>query len=423
MYGFIIVFILVAVSGFIAYFGDYLGRKIGKKKVTLFGLRPKHTSILITIVTGALITSLTIGVIMLSSTTARTFFFNLQKLNREMRETKSALARKSSEFDGLQKKLDKKNLEYTELQKKLQGDLKAKQVQLNDLTKEIEANTVQLNALKDSNAKLRTSNSGLEASNSRLESSNSELKSSNGRLKTEISGLDEQRNKLEQERTILVGKKEKLEKEIKAIATNVSDIQKVSLYGDIIYDRSQPLAKFIVSPDIGRSELEANIRDAVKVITDSGLKAGATVGSDADLFDGVQIDKVWQAVSRSRGDLVVVAVSATRVFKGEPLYVELRAVENKIVFKKGEVLASADVRAGADSASVENMLSDMISHITDLARARGILPDPRSYMVAVPRFSEAVSNLSGMKSGAKVELFAARDTRLADGLQIDYRIK
>src|SRR2546421_5916237 len=55
----------VLMGGIIAYNGDLIGRKYGKKRVTLFGLRPKHTAILITSVTGVFISGLTTGVLFL----------------------------------------------------------------------------------------------------------------------------------------------------------------------------------------------------------------------------------------------------------------------------------------------------------------------------------------------------------------------
>ena len=50
--------VLVLVSGFIAYFGDLLGRRMGKKRLTLFGLRPRHTAIGVTTITGMIIAAL-----------------------------------------------------------------------------------------------------------------------------------------------------------------------------------------------------------------------------------------------------------------------------------------------------------------------------------------------------------------------------
>src|ERR1043166_3968621 len=53
----------VLMGGIIAYNGDLIGRKFGKRRVSLLGLRPKHTAILITSVTGIFISGLTTGVL------------------------------------------------------------------------------------------------------------------------------------------------------------------------------------------------------------------------------------------------------------------------------------------------------------------------------------------------------------------------
>src|SRR5689334_15483076 len=55
----------VLMGGIIAYNGDLIGRKYGKRRVSLFNLRPKHTAILITSVTGVFISAVTTGVMFL----------------------------------------------------------------------------------------------------------------------------------------------------------------------------------------------------------------------------------------------------------------------------------------------------------------------------------------------------------------------
>ena len=50
-----ILVIIALMGGLIAYMGDKLGTKVGKRRMSLFGLRPKHTSIIVTIVTGLLV--------------------------------------------------------------------------------------------------------------------------------------------------------------------------------------------------------------------------------------------------------------------------------------------------------------------------------------------------------------------------------
>jgi hypothetical protein len=44
--------LLIPLSGFIAWFGDRIGHRIGRRRQSLFGLRPRHTAILITIASG-----------------------------------------------------------------------------------------------------------------------------------------------------------------------------------------------------------------------------------------------------------------------------------------------------------------------------------------------------------------------------------
>lgn len=55
---------LIAVSGFIAWFGDLLGRKMGKKRLSIFGMRPRHTAIFMTTITGMIISAIAIGTLL-----------------------------------------------------------------------------------------------------------------------------------------------------------------------------------------------------------------------------------------------------------------------------------------------------------------------------------------------------------------------
>jgi uncharacterized protein (DUF3084 family) len=44
--------VLIPVSGFIAWAGDRIGHKMGKRRHTLLGLRPRHTAMVFTIGSG-----------------------------------------------------------------------------------------------------------------------------------------------------------------------------------------------------------------------------------------------------------------------------------------------------------------------------------------------------------------------------------
>lgn len=92
MYGIFLIIVLVITGGAIAFIGDKLGSKVGKKRLSIFGLRPKHTSILVTIITGIMITSTTLGIMSVVSENVRTALFGMEKLNKEMAEAKEEVA-------------------------------------------------------------------------------------------------------------------------------------------------------------------------------------------------------------------------------------------------------------------------------------------------------------------------------------------
>lgn len=53
---------LMVLGAVIAYVGDRIGTRIGKKRLSILGLRPKNTAVIVTVVTGMLITATILGV-------------------------------------------------------------------------------------------------------------------------------------------------------------------------------------------------------------------------------------------------------------------------------------------------------------------------------------------------------------------------
>src|SRR5256885_6931437 len=92
---------LLAVSGFIAYTGDLLGRRFGKKRLTAFGLRPKHTAILFTIVSGVFIAVLTLGTAFGISPTVRQALTQGEALVRRNSRLRHSIRALSGQVGGL----------------------------------------------------------------------------------------------------------------------------------------------------------------------------------------------------------------------------------------------------------------------------------------------------------------------------------
>ena len=79
--GVALVLAIVIVAGVIAYIGDRVGHQVGRKRLTLFGLRPKYTSTIVAVATGMLIALSVTLAALVGSAQVRTAFFRLSQLN------------------------------------------------------------------------------------------------------------------------------------------------------------------------------------------------------------------------------------------------------------------------------------------------------------------------------------------------------
>ncbi|KPJ64277.1 hypothetical protein AMJ44_13075 [candidate division WOR-1 bacterium DG_54_3] len=130
-FGIRIILLLLLIGGAIALIGDYVGRVIGRKRLTLLNLRPRYTAFAITILTGILIVFATLGIMLIVSQDARTALFGLEELrntltekSQELRETKKELDQRVAErekIDGelqsARANLQKAKLDITALEK------------------------------------------------------------------------------------------------------------------------------------------------------------------------------------------------------------------------------------------------------------------------------------------------------------------
>jgi uncharacterized protein (DUF3084 family) len=147
-FGIKIILLLLIIGGIIAYLGDYLGTFIGRKRLTIFNLRPRHTAYAITVLTGILIVFTTMGVILAVSQDARTALFGLEEMRKEiseksklLEETKGELELRIAEKEQIdedlkntQKKLDQLRNNLSKARKEIQALEKTK----DKLSKQVE---------------------------------------------------------------------------------------------------------------------------------------------------------------------------------------------------------------------------------------------------------------------------------------------
>ncbi len=74
------------VAGLIAYIGDRVGHQVGRRRMTLFGLRPKYTSTIVAVGTGMMIAFVVTLTTLLASGYARAAFFHLSEINNRVHD-------------------------------------------------------------------------------------------------------------------------------------------------------------------------------------------------------------------------------------------------------------------------------------------------------------------------------------------------
>ncbi len=140
-FGVRIILLLLIIGGAIAIIGDYIGRQIGRKRLTIFNLRPRHSAFAITIFTGILIVFITFGIMLAVSQDARTALFGLEELRKDvaeksrlLRTTKDELALRIAEREQIDKKLTASKVDLRQARREILALEKTKE----KLGKEVE---------------------------------------------------------------------------------------------------------------------------------------------------------------------------------------------------------------------------------------------------------------------------------------------
>jgi len=209
----IIGLIFIVVSGFIAYFGDWLGRYLGKRRISVWGLRPRHTAMLITSLTGSLIAFLTIVAILATAQTFREIIVRGERILEQSRQMQKRYAQLASEYRQLQQRYDAAAQRIREQQQQMEANarlLQYQERQLQEVRAQLQRRLQQVAELNRRIAEqsrqlrtLQTQNSLLNLSSERLRQISAQLRQTNARLQRQGLFLREQNALYQQNNTEL----------------------------------------------------------------------------------------------------------------------------------------------------------------------------------------------------------------------------
>jgi uncharacterized protein (DUF3084 family) len=414
--GWLLILALLVLGGVLSTLGDRLGTKVGKARLSLFNLRPRKTAVVITALTGALISAVSLALLLLVSERLRVGLFELDQLQERLRDSRTALVRSQAELRTRRAELESSRAEVGRAER---GRRQALQGRTQALAAQRQAETArgraasQLRTAEDRLGTLRRSLQPLQAQRDRLEKQQA-------RLRREVSGRDAEIRRTEAELRQVRERIAAGARELKELETNVIALRR----GDVVIASGEPLASAKVRlerPNQAREAIDRLLQQA-NLTAFQRLLPGQKVDRQVLLVPRTDIQRL-ETMIRKPGTWVVSVRSAANVLRGEGRVVAFPDVRpNKRVVRRGELLARTGLEAEERSQEVvRGRLNLLLAAAFARAQRQGTLADGVQFDAAA--FNTLSRELVERPSGqdASLEAFAALDADTPDPIVVELR--
>ena len=387
MTGWVLLLSLLILGGVLSTLGDRLGSRVGKARLSLFGLRPRQTAVVITVLTGSLISALSLGLMLLVSRQLRVGLFELNDLEARLRSSRSDLKGSRKAQRKARQQLEQARADEVEARKILAdaqaraGELRSTLKPLQDQTRRLEAERRRLSQdVLNRDAEIKRTDDELRAVRERISSGEAEL--------------------------------QQLEENLLALRR-----------GDVAISSGQPLATVTLKlerPDQARQVIDQVLREA-NLQAFQQVLPGQAPDRQIILVPRQDIERLEQAI-RKPGTWVVLLRSAANVLRGERVVYAFPDVRpNVAITLEGEVLAETALASEETSPeAIRNRINLLLASTLSEVRRRGSLTQGLQFD------ANAVNSLArelAARSGGRVELeaVALRRSETADPVAIELR--
>ena len=383
-----ILIIIALMGGLIAYMGDKLGTKVGKRRMSLFGLRPKHTSIIVTIVTGLLVAAATVGVLSFTSQSVRTALFGMDQLRADMKHLNEEVAAKTQEL-----------IRGKALLEQNKQELEERMAEIEQIRREVDA----------TKAELASAQAAKDATEAELAS----LQSSYAEVSKKLADLEATRAKMEAHIKDLQNTQEQLHNGIIHLRE-----------GTILFQVDQLLAQAVVRPGLSAEDSNATIKHIIDdtnqlVLRRLGLE---DQGQAVVYVDRQNIEVATQKLIDSKTPMVVQVVAAGNIISGEPAVALIQVYPQQFIYKNNEVIHSTVMDGGSNA---QASMLQFLKQVNEKAKAKGIIPDSLSGDIGTISGDDlftAIRRVSTMHGKVHVEAYVDGDTYSSGPVHLKLRI-
>ena len=437
-------FILFVMGGVAAYVGDRLGSYIGKKRHSSFGLRPRHTAMLWTVVSGGVIA---VGTLLLFLLWDREFSAAVTRgpqllvTNGLLEHQNYALTRRNAATEAQALANDQKAAAASAQAGRAEATLTGT---LGDLSRARTALTISQSLLaqrqaqlSDAQAKLGLTRHDLGTAQAGVRQAQRQLSAATNqvaRAQTVVLQLSSQRDHLGERNRLLAQENTRQQTRL------------VSAEGrKVIYRKGEEIGRTVVSasqtPEGIRRLLAGFLEDLAKQAQQRGalrsnLAPAILVAGPRALVPAVNtmaaaLDSLSQSISaqsESVPSVVVIANARYNTFGGEQVVLELHPYDNTLVFANGAEIASTVIDGAQPEDIILKQLEQfLIARVRPAALHEGIIPlhDPQSGepLVGQPiessKWVALVKQIQQIGPGARVTAVATGDTYSGDLLHLE----
>lgn len=330
MVGIRLIVIMAIVGGLIAYIADKMGSKIGKKKMSVFGLRPKYTSILLTVFSGVIISVVTICVMAIASQSARTALFGMDKIQKELESLNLEKITAAAALAKAEENVNSKNLTISELDEK------------------IRQSTVENDAME---AKLADVNAKYALA------------------QDEVASLSEAKKQLNDEI-------DELEKTTDALRKGIINIRE----GQVFYRAGEVVYAGIMRGGLSHEENMAQINWLLQNANEMALQRLGIQDEDKSIqaiwVSKKIVDNALQVLDKSNGNMLFRIRTVANIIVGELVICDIEMTENQFIYSDGSLIYREAVNLDVPGANYNNIILNFLNRVNHAAVQAGVLPDP-----------------------------------------------
>lgn len=340
---------VAALGGLIAYAGDTVGRRIGKKHFRLFGLRPKTTGLLIAVLSGVAVALVTVGTVALLARNTLDNAIRAQEIRADLETAKQQLNLVNQEY-----KTAKHDLQQaSDAQKALEDQLASNRAQLTAKQQELSSAVDLFGRLKTRADELEAQNKSSSIKLAERDAALKDIEAQRRDLSLKIIALGQKRDQLQNRIATLTAEKQDFEKRYEASQTRLTSTETRLTSSQTRLTATQTrlnkLEAQVRDFEASRSTLEGDINELIQ--TKANLEK-----SNQDLqSQNTQLEKELSDIDQNLKETRTALTLAT---------------QGEFIYRRNELIVQAVLPEGSPD-QVRSKLASVVRQASLIAESRG----------------------------------------------------